>query len=130
MNIAQHLTGIELDKLYATAQFYIFPVPFCDFANSIFLAKGDGDTPISVHRRCRASSISFICCHKKIKNKKKIFTVLWVVNVFCIFAGTGWISSSTSPQKDFEKDYLGSEVGFGLSDIWKFVFSDTCEREY
>lgn len=61
---------------------------------------------------------------------KKIFTVLWVVNIFCIFAGTGWISSSTSPQKDFEKDYLGSEVGFGLSDIWKFVFSDTCEREY
>ena len=88
MNIAQHLTGIELDKLYATAQFYIFPVPFCDFANSLFLAKGDGDMPISVHRRCRASSISlvcchkkyfiffrmessFICCHKKIKNKKK-----------------------------------------------------------
>ena len=71
MNIAQHLTGIELDKLYATAQFYIFPVPFCDFANSLFLAKGDGDTPISVHRRCRASCISFICCHKKIKNKKK-----------------------------------------------------------
>ena len=127
MNIAQHLTGIELDKLYATAQFYIFPVPFCDFANSLFLAKGDGDTPISVHRRCRASSISLVCCHKKIK---KIFTVLWVVNIFCIFAGTGWISSSTSPQKDFEKDYLGSEVGFGLSDIWKFVFSDTCEREY
>ena len=53
-----------------------------------------------------------------------------MVNIFCIFAGTGWISSSTSPQKDFEKDYLGSEVGFGLSDIWKFVFSDTCEREY
>ena len=130
MNIAQHLTGIELDKLYATAQFYIFPVPFCDFENSLFLAKGDGDTPISVHRRCRASSISFICCHKKIKKIKKIFTVLWVVNIFCIFAGTGWISSSTSPQKDFEKDYLGSEVGFGLSDIWKFVFSDTCEREY
>ena len=90
MNIAQHLTGIELDKLYATAQFYIFPVPFCDFANSLFLAKGDGDMPISVHRRCRASSISlvcchkkyfiffrmessFICCHKKIKNKKNIF---------------------------------------------------------
>ena len=130
MNIAQHLTGIELDKLYATAQFYIFPVPFCDFENSLFLAKGDGDTPISVHRRCRASSISFICCHKKIKKIKKIFTVLWVVNIFCIFAGTGWISSSTSPQKDFEKDCLGSEVGFGLSDIWKFVFSDTCEREY
>ena len=144
MNIAQHLTGTELDKLYATAQFYIFPVPFCDFANSLFLAKGDGDTPISVHRRCRASSISLVCCHKKYfiffrmessficchKKIKKIFTVLWVVNIFCIFAGTGWISSSTSPQKDFEKDYLGSEVGFGLSDIWKFVFSDTCEREY
>lgn len=73
MNIAQHLTGIELDKLYATAQFYIFPVPFCEIAISLFLAKGDGDMPISVHRRCRASCISFICCHKKIKNKKNIY---------------------------------------------------------
>lgn len=80
MNIAQHLTGIELDKLYATAQFYIFPVPFCEIANSLFLAKGDGDTPISVHRRCRASSISFICCHKKYfikKNKNHLRSCVW-----------------------------------------------------
>lgn len=141
MNIAQHLTGIELDKLYATAQFYIFPVPFCDFANSLFLAKGDGDTPISVHRRCRASSISlvcchkkyfiffrmessFICCHKKIKNKKNIYGLVGgqYILYICRYRVDLFIHITS---KGFWKRLLGVR-----SRIWAFRYMEVCFLRY
>ena len=114
----QQLSFTYSQYLFAISQILFFSLKVTGICQSLFIG-GVG------HR----VYLSFVAI-KKIKKIKKIFTVLWVVNIFCIFAGTGWISSSTSPQKDFEKDCLGLEVGFGLSDIWKFVFSDTCEREY